>query len=383
MIGVEGQWVISLSLNGTTMNIQSTDLIAFNTIEEAGNLLPMWKLDFLASDYSFSKNWNEGAVLTCSIGRNRDDLRELSLVVTKPSSYPNGSNQIRYTAYGLYNALGYVNTPHVRTLGACDSLTVLKAVVGNYFTWDDDNNVTKSQDKQVFIQPNISDKKFVDHLARHVYLKDSYFGVAITSDGRFRAFDAKQKLSEEPAYSIGTKIYGGPGKALIQMSAPEYASYSSIINPLIGYGTEKPMVDATTGARIVHKPKPNIVAAQATQTPRSVTVERRTQSPVRLTTNHDVNYHVAESNNYMGLMNLSNESVTVLVECGYEPISVWDIVQFTAMATGSTEVDEVRSGKYVVGLVSRQATGLGQNRFLTKIRMFRESTNSIQGDLHG
>jgi hypothetical protein len=50
----------------------------------------------------------------------------------------------------------------------------------------------------------------------------------------------------------------------------------------------------------------------------------------------------------MGLMNLSNESVTVLLECGLETISVWDTVQYTALAPGNDgkAVDERTGNGY-------------------------------------
>ena len=385
MIGVDGQWVLSLSLDSQELKIPPTDLIEFSIIEEAGNLLPTWSLQFYSTDYTFTKRWNEGAALTVSWGRDRHSLKPVILQVVNPSMVPAGDGRLVYAATGVLDALAYVNTPHVRTLGPVDALTIIKTIVSNYFTWDS-NNITKSQDTQAYIQPNTSDKKFVDHLSRHAYLKGSYFGTAITADGRFRAVDAKAVLTEDAKYSIGLRLdpNSNYGKELTMISAPQYSSNSPLSNMLIGYGVEKPMVDTTTGTRIVHKPKPNIVAAQATKLPRSVAVERRTSVPVRLSTSHDVNYHVAAANNYMGLMNLSNESVTVLLECGLETISVWDTVQYTALAPGNDgkAVDEIHSGKYVVGLVSRACTGIGQNRFLTRVRMFRESTNYIKGDLH-
>ena len=86
MIGVEGQYIFRFSIGEFEDFISNDDLVYFNLIEEAGNVLPTFELTFTSANEKLLSTLNEGNILQVSFGRELDHLIDVELIISKNNS---------------------------------------------------------------------------------------------------------------------------------------------------------------------------------------------------------------------------------------------------------------------------------------------------------
>lgn len=378
MIGVNGQFVLSFSMDNKKDFIQTNHFMEFTIIEECGNLLPTWKIVFKAFDTSLTPYWHEGNVIKVAYGVKKEEMIETNLVITEKSIIPDGNDRYIYTAVGLYAALPFVNVPHTRTIGPYSAAVFINGIASQYFKLDK-NNLKESSDSQIWIQSNISDKRVLDEALRKIYIKDSFAGSGITSDGRFILTDVKKLIQSDYKYRF-TQTTEDKDKDITFVGNPIHTSNSSFINSWVGYGREKHIQYLESGDMLVHRPKGNTLLSMSGKLQRSTLIEKIPLPQVPISRNVDCNTVIGSSNNITNLALLSSECSTLTFTNLFKPISIWDLVMLKESNPQNRSEDNV-SGLHIVGLVARTVSGVPNFRLDTTVQLFRDSNNKIEGSV--
>lgn len=378
MIGISNQFIMKISVGDKKDFLRTENLLNFTLIEECGNLLPKWKISFRMYDSSLQAYWHEGNIINISYGKNQFELVDTQLVITEKSIIPEGGNRFIFSAVGLFSALNFVNTPHTRTLGPFSAAEVVNGIAAQYFKLDRDN-LRKSEDKQIFVQPNIIDKRFLDDVVNMCYLKNSFVGYGITSDGRYILKNVKNEISKGFKYRF-TQQTQDAAKDITYISAPVYNSNSSFINSWIGYGREKSMYSSESGDVLFHKPDTSPILSLANKLQRNKQIEKSNLTRVLYNRNMDKNAHVALSNNKTKLALLSSDCLQLTFVNIFKPISIWDVVMVKDSNPDNTTNHNI-SGLYITGLVSRSILGANNFRLETTVKLFREASNEVSGSV--
>ena len=374
MAEVKGQFYLKVDINDKKDIIPRNGLMSFTLIEEANNLLPTFMLQFVTTDSSLVGYWNEGAILDVSWGIGQDDKINSKLVISEKNITPKGDALYVYSAKGMYNAIGFVTIPFTRNFGPYSGVNVANAIASQFFSLDKDN-ITHSEDTQVWSQVNISNKRFLDEVLKHSYIKNSFIGYGITCDGRYIIRDVRANVKKGHTLTISSNPQN-PGD-IVLCSAPKNISNANFINSFVGYGRERPIRIAETGEITYHKPDFTTLLSNAKSLVRNKDITRLPLPIVMHNSNLHNNYHVASLNNTLGLALASSEEVTVSYLQNNTKVSIWDVVMLTVDDTLSKTSEEL-SGLYIVGLVSRTLTHKG---LVTTLKLYREAPNKIKGDV--
>jgi len=374
MIGIEGQYLLEFSLGNRKDFISSGSLKYFKVIESCGHTLPKWEIKFETSDNELPRYFHEGNVLTVSFGPNRNQMKTTQLMIVAKEIKPKGSNALVYEAAGFYALPAYINTPHVRTLGPCSGVEVLNAINDRYFDLDS-GNLKSSHEKQVWLQPSISDKKFLDDIWLHSYLQNSFVGTGITLAGSYRVRDMVKLMGGEYTH----KFTPSPqGKRDISYMHATFPSESGFINNWHGYGKEWAFNMLESGNRLIHKPKAQTQLSMSNKPTRAYEATKRPSMPTLVTRNHHANHTVAYGNNLMGLSLLSSENILVTYDQVFDDMSVLDLVMFVDTKANSSHMADTYSGLYVVESVARV---INEKSFYTTASIVRECMSGIKGEV--
>lgn len=374
-ISVDGQYYYRFNIGGFEDFIDNDDFDSFTLIEEAGNMLPTWKISFKTSDPDVPKVWNEGNDLEVSYGIDQDNLVDAKLLITKSTISGAGDQKYQITGLGIYSAINYITKAKTLISDKKSGVAIVKDVAAKHFLCD--FNIDVSEDSQYWIQPNITDKKYIDNVCLHSYLSKSFIGTGITSDGTFRLLDISQVISEPYAFKF-TNTSEEDGKDISYSSNPELISNSGFINCWVGYGREKPVytIEDDSLNKYLETSEPLMVLSNTFA--RNSSVEKRNAAIGMENDNTHSKYWQAALKNVQGLSLFSSQNLTLTYD-SFNTIKVFDLVMFKkGLLDNDNEASEYESGLYLVGLVSRTVSA---NKFSTTVSLFREGMSSITGSL--
>lgn len=366
ILGVEGQWVLSITLSSQKSKINQ--LLEFLLIEETGNLLPTWRISFVA-DKSLEKEWTETQEIpiTLSQSTNSTEKIDTKLQIIRPSvtSLQGGLNT--YVATGVLYAPAFTQTPYITITDPCNGTDVLQQIAKKHFSHIDTTKMTASKEVQSWIQSNTTDKKFLDYVVSHCYLPNNFVGVGITSDGTYRIVDVVKLSNSKEDYQIG----GTSSNSLPLLASPSFNSNSGFMNYISGYNLDTPIISQDGGIRSVHRPQITFGFVNNKHS-KVGEIQRKTLAPVKCSMSNDAKSYLAKANFDMGSALLSMEVGTVTVQTKYFPIKIWDVVNLLCPNTEQQGLNTNYSGRYVVTSVSRQIIN---NKLYTNLRINRDSHN--------
>lgn len=367
--GVDGQFVLDIKLSSDP-NIKITRLHEFTLIEETGNLLPTWQIAFESSP-KLAKEWVETMKLPVTLSSSMNSPEKLStqLQIVHPYSCESPQGLRYYTASGVLYAPAFAQTPFITTAKSSNGTDVLKQVAKKHFINVDTEKMTPSQEKQIWIQPHVTDKTFLDYVASHCYLPQSFIGTGINSKGTYRIVDVGKQSHAKEDYTIGGKE--GEGKNLQPLDTPTFVSLSGFMNSIAGYGMDTPIISQDGGMRSVHRPnvKFGFVENQHSQINN---VQRRTLAPVKCSMSNDPNSYVGKANFDYGNALLSMERAQVTVAAPYFSVQIYDIVKLLRPESDTHGFDANQSGKYLVSKVGRT---IKDNVLYTTLQLNRDAHN--------
>jgi len=219
MIGINGQFVFGVTLGSFHDFLSLGDLMEFTIIEDAGSVLPTYLLTFKIFDDVLLSVINDGNQLQVSFGQSKDTVTNVTLSIFSHSIQPQGNNCKVITLIGLLHKPDFLTTAKlVNYSKKLSTIEVIKMVAARNFQVV--SNVTKSYNPHVNIQPNITDKEFLNKIWTHADLGDSFPVVGINVRGEFMVHDFKKLLQAGHKWKIGMD------KDAIEIS-PDYISSSN------------------------------------------------------------------------------------------------------------------------------------------------------------
>ena len=372
MIGVEGQYIFKFSIGSKKDFIATNDLERFVIIEECGNVLPTWEIEFSSEDKELLEVFHEGNPLEVSYGVTKDDMVDTKLSISKKVVSRYGDQKYYFIAKGVYYALSYITTPQIQVTDKKSGLEVVKSIAGNHFEMDASKET--SSDKQNWIQPNVSDKQFVEEVWKHSWLPNSFVGIGITTDGKFIIRDMKKQMKKDYDFNFSNKAEDG----IKYLGNLTIESNGGFLNTWMGYEREKFLYALEKGE--VNKEKEKLKTIITDKFLRNSDVKKRSSEHDMLSENVHENYWNAYLRNLGGLALFSTESIELSFLNDLKHIKVLDNVMLKEDEPDSDKEKSsiYQSGKFLVGLVSRS---LSSNMFTTTVQLYRESINDAKGKI--
>lgn len=377
MVSLGNEYVLKFKLGELEDFIDAFNLSTFSLIEDAGVVLPTFKLIFKSSDESIMKYFNEGSNIQVSMGKDNLNLdTTINLMCTSTVLNKAGNDSFLITLAGIYDALDYVVSSKLSISSAQESaLTTLNRIVESYF--DVDFDPTSSEDSQVYIQPNIPDKKFVLHLLNQAKLSGSAPVSGITSEGKFKVRDIK-KLASEPYKWKFVKNVEDESVDIAYESGDSLESSSGLINSLFGYGRNYFLLDYIAGTSSIINETTTSVFSNSSAPSRKGSIVERMGPIVPMNDNMDSDYYKTYLRNAMYNLLCSQFVKTVRFVDVFKKVEVLDKVMYNELSINSEGTLEYTSGNYIVSKVVRNISG---GFFQTICELSRESLNNAEGDL--
>lgn len=376
MISINDEYIIKFKMEDKEDFIDCADLKTFSIIEDAGVVLPTFKLIFVTKDETIMKYFNEGANLQVSLGQKDLNSDTIPLVCTSVLMNRQGNDSHLVSLAGIYDAMGYITAPQLYISESKESaLELLSQVVGYHF--DIDFDPESSEDSQIYIQPNISDKKFATHLLKQAKLSGSGVISGITSEGKFKVRDIKKLASEAYKWKF-TKEVQDTSKEIFYETGDTLESSSGMINSLFGYGRNIYELDYVTGLSSINTDTTTSVFSNSSAPSRKGSVVERMGPVVPVSENIDPDFHKTALRNSMYNLTCSQYMKTIRSVNIYKKVEILDLVMFSEIDVTYDKTLEYTSGLYVITKVVRNISG---GFFQTIYELSRESLNNAEGDL--
>ena len=368
--GVDHQYVLQLTLTENKNCSTITKFNEFLLIEETGNLLPTWRISFIAGK-DLQNEWNENKhiPIVLSTSRNSPEKIESKLQIIHPTVTDLGNSLKLYTATGVYYAPAFTQTPFLTSVVPCAGTEVLQKVAAKYFTVDT-TLMTISKETQPWIQSNTTDKKFLDYVVSHCYLPQSYVNIGITSSGKYRIVDPCKQSQQEAIYTLSMNKPQN-SKELQIMTIPHFVSNTGVMNSIACYGMDTPIISQDSGLRTLHKPDVKFYFTN-NDAAKAKNIERKTLQPVKCSMSNDPKSYMGKANYDYGCALLDMETCQVSVISTFFPIKIWDLVNLQCPGVNGNELDANYSGKYFVTKISRTIVN---DMFYTHLLLNRDAHN--------
>ncbi|MCK9325188.1 MAG: hypothetical protein M0P69_06800 [Bacteroidales bacterium] len=375
MVDIKGQFRFVFSIGEFDDFLSSEQVETFTVIEEVGNVLPSFRLEIKLIEEDVIKVFNEGNVLKVSYGRDQDHMRSCELRVLRMDTYPDGDDFRRVLLSGLVDAVGWLNTSYCRYYQNKTSLDVIQEVGGEYF--DVVLNGNTARDTMTWLQPGITNKRFINEVWLHSNIPDTVPLVGITADKRFIIRTTRQL--KEIDWRLVYSGLNGP------TDIPYQSNYhvevrSGFMNSWYGYGRDKKLFDWEMGNTVFENQQAEVFLAQARTLNRSSGVKTRFDNASFINDNVHDNYWAAFMRNLSYLVSGSSVKLMVRVVDYYFDVDILDSVIFLDRRQDDKkeEVIEFFSGRYVVGKVVRN---LSNRQFTMGLELYREALNSGKGEM--
>jgi hypothetical protein len=380
-LGIVGQWELEIKpiykgndVSSKVHPIQMTDLKDFYVIQEIGNLLPTFHIEFTSAS-SWKEFWNENMVLFLkmehSYGSEYPPVIRENYVLLSYDARDLGNSMVLYTASGVLNKPAFTQTPYINAFGPSDGIEVAKKIAEKYFIIEDMNYppeviANKTKTSQVWNQSHTSDKKFLDYIISHCYLKKSFVSNAIT----FRGNWAHRNMSTLSAYRDGAWSVG-PRSQIKPIGPLRQISSSGFLNSNACYGMDLPIISAENGIRTVHRAEIELNFTKG-KTVSAEQIERRTLPPVYFTAaNESENFWLGKTNFDIGHA-LINMQLFEFVTMDIRPIDALDVALLEDIASNSQDMNQDTSGAYIMHKV---AVGIRKNMAIMKVQIGRDTGN--------
>jgi hypothetical protein len=374
MIGIENQFLYNFKLGEASDFIREEDLVEFTLIEEAGNILPTWQIAFTTNDESIISSFNETNIFEVSFGKELNDLVSAPLTVQSVDVYRQGNDKRLVNANGVYNALGYLGDSKLTIRPNQSAVSVIQEIASNYFNYSKDS-ITRSNDSQTWIQPSISDRKFVNELWLHSDLGNGIPAIGISSGGDFIIKDLRQEGTKKFKWKFTYNNQDSEG--IVYDGDYIFQDKTSFINTWTGYGRQKYVYDIESGVENEICIRPEPLVALTSKIARDEAVSKRFTKTGMTSKNTHENYWVSAMQNISNLAQLSATKIILSFPNQFVDIKVLDQIQFVDdnVVTEGNQASGFHSGIYFVTKVARTVSN---RQLATVVEICRDSMNEIK-----
>lgn len=382
MIGVEGQYRASFSIGEIEDFLKEEQLICFKLIEDTSNVLPIFQLDIYIFDERILKYVNEGKNLIVKIGQSVDKMSEATFKITKNTPIREGEHKTILHMVGIFAEMTYLTDKKVLITDKITSIDAIRLILSQHPKFSFTTNISSTQDKMNWIQPHITNRKFISNIWTHIYLPDSFPALGTTMTGEFRLRDIKKLAKDEgdkPKFTF--KVAGKEDKKdneIVYEMPYDYSTSSTFNNQIYAFGKEKLVANLESGEFTLLTQKavnPTLAMSGDGMTDKEIK-PRYDEHCNQSADNVHPNFWKAKIQNLVNLFTFSTVKLTVNYYHDYHDIHVLDLVYFKDEETQSKRKysSETVTGLYIVTKVSRV---IENKSFRTYVEMCRETPNSI------
>ena len=376
MIGVRGQYLFAFSIADRNDFLIESDLQLLKIVEEAGNVLPTFELVFTLQDKTVLRYFNEGNVLEISMGEDNLEMTSLDFRILNKLITRIAHNKYLVRLSGVYDAMEYYTDCKVRVTENISGVEAILNTVSQYFGID--SNITKSQDQQYWIQPNISDRTFVNNVWAHSWLSDSFPAIGIVSNGIFVLKDvkklAKTLLTQDYDWKFVSHDTGKSDELVFDQYKIE--SNTGLINVWTGYEREKDVLNLNNGSESLITPTLNPILAISNKLDRMPEAGTRASEFGVINENVHPNYWLAYHQNLAYLALFGSTKIVLQFSSRYADVRVLDLVLLQDIDLDMKQSEGYYSGSY---LVSRVTRAIENRNFVTMVQLNREALGELQG----
>lgn len=378
MIGVEGQYRFSFSVAGKRDFVMSRALDRFLLVEQAGNVLPTFELVFWTVDDEVLKYCNEGNDIDVEFGVDAGSTENTTLRITKADFARMGEDKRYVYLEGIYSAPKYIANNRLQITDEKSAAEVIREVARRHF--EVKGNLSKSNDKQRWVQSNVSDKKWVNELWMHMDLGDSFPAVAIGVDGAFQLVDVKKHLGGQDYAWRFTMRPRDQAKDIEPYGNVQFGSRSGFVNQWVGYGRKdvKYKVEAGESEETDNDDAAPLLAT-GSSLGRSADVGIRFGRVRQANENQHERYWEAKEKNLQRLAVMSAFRARCTFTLKHKPIRPLDLLMILDDTPGDRGQNAgTHSGLYLCSKVVRELTS---DNYFTRVEAVREAMNEMQGSL--
>ncbi len=343
-IGISGQWEYDFSIDGNSDFLDPKNIKLFSCIEEIGNVIPAYKFVFEANDPKLLDYLKDKSVLTTSYGVNGNRTPSIDWTISKRRVNRSTEGKYFVTITGLLNVLPYITQHHIKVFDKLSSTDVMQKVLKKEFNTVN-FNCDKFQDKQYWIQPNITNRRFIENLLRHSYKSDDFLVTYISMFNEFQAINAKKMMEQSPVATIGYN------QGTSFQSDYTFESRSGFIAGWMGKNRTRINNKFESG-----ETEPITIKFDSfnPNDERNKDLGHRHSLDGIQTENHHTNYWKAEVQNLAGKSYYSNNIIEVrYAESIIDAVKPMDIIQFMddELDSNKKKACESTGGKWIVGKV--------------------------------
>jgi len=377
MIGIDGKYIFKFSIGDKEDFIMPNELRGFTMVENAGNILPTFEMTFESADETILSYLNEGNPIKVSFGRSADDMVDVELMKVVLEVGHMGDLKYTFRIVGIMNSMGYLSSSNKFISTNKSGVETINEIVSKYFKFV--SNISKSEDSQIWINPSLPDRNFVNELWLHSYKSNSFIATGITSGGEFVLSDIKTLVSTPYKWRFISEVKDTKKDVTFDGDII-YKSDTGFINKWMGYGREQILFDLDNGGSQVILEDPTPFLSLIDKVDRNASVESRLANSGFLNENVHLNYWNAYLRNLIHLATFSTTSTVVSFPNEFKPIKILDLVM---LMDESIQPNKQSSSENLSGLflTSKIVRTLSNNNLSTVVYLNRESLNSIKGDL--
>lgn len=369
------QYFLNIVIGGQSDFLtQEDDFIHLVLLEEAGNTLPTFNLSFKVykEKEDIFKYLNEGNIVSIQLGKDPNTTVSSEYVITKCTFSRSGEQMWTVQIYGIQNAMSYLAESKIWASDRISGVECILEKAEEHFKVE--SNIKSSSDKQYWVQPNVTDKKFISDVWMHSYRPDSFIGIGISTGGKFILKDmlvgtgAKWKFGHKP-----------PSEWIKYHSDYIVDIRSGLMNYWAGFNRVRPVWDADEDAEVDISESFKPALAQTRYFNRRDDVGDRSLEFRQINDNVDPNYWNAHKRNMTSLALFSSVELGVEYADCFRPMRVLDRVFFLDSRAGSNTSEIVyHTGYYFISHITRRVDYKNCN---TLVVLNRESLSEIKGDL--
>jgi len=371
MLSVKGQYYFLFKLGNKEDFIDHRNLLSFNLIESVGNNLPIFDLSFYSNDTDLIKLLNENNILTISLGKDQNKAISIELIISKSEFQVESDKYYLFYLGGYLNKINYINN-NKKSIQEGSGVEVILKTAKNYFNNKVNSNIIKSSDKMNWVQPNISDRDFIDSIYLHCDLKDSFPVMAINSYSEFILHDFKKLLANKAKW-VFTYVRDSNDKNIILYSNPPMFSINSgYINNLSGYCNKKYIHNMISGNGVDIITNNKLLLVNNKNFNKSNLVTNKTQAHRNINENVHSNYWISYLYNLNNLSLFSTVSCDLVVSGEFLDIKLLDKVIVNTKSLRKVSAEEYSTGVYIISKISMN---LSNQNLTYQIKFNRENIN--------
>lgn len=372
MIGVKDKWQANFEMSFNPF-IFTDNLISFMVVEEAGNVLPTFELEFKTDNDRVVGFVNEGNTINASMGVHTYDLVNMPLKPMKKKLARESGGEFRILVKGMLDKIEYLTDSDVKVTPKQSSFATILQETGKYFNVDAD--LSTSKDMQSWIQHGITSKQFVEDLWKHADLgTDNFPMIGIGADSSFRLRDLNTMKNGPYKFNFSIKDTGP--NTYRYSSDYVIESDTGLMNYWQGYDKASSVINLDQGIGSLFSSIISNGFAITGILEKAASAGKRIGEILLQNANMHKNFHQSAINNMANLATFSNSRITFSVPDVYVPIKILDVFQFKDDIDTSKGATESYSGRWICSKIVRSISGY---KFNTLIVGCRESMNSVQG----